>query len=166
MPRPYPCLWFDGQAEAAAQLYTRVFPNSRIESVNRSSADTPSGPEGMVLTVDFTLDGQRFLGLNGGPEFAFNEAVSFVIDCADQAEVDHYWSSLIEGGGEPSRCGWLKDRFGVSWQVVPRRLHELLGGPDADGARRATDAMLQMQKLDVAALEAAYEGQPARELRG
>ena len=158
MPKPYPCLWFDGQAEEAAELYTRVFPNSRIESVSRSPADTPSGPEGMVLTVEFTLDGQKFLALNGGPEFAFNEAVSFVIDCQGQAEVDHYWDSLIAGGGSPSMCGWLKDRFGVSWQVVPRRLHELLGGPDPAGARLATESMLQMQKLDVATLEAAYEG--------
>jgi predicted 3-demethylubiquinone-9 3-methyltransferase (glyoxalase superfamily) len=158
MPKPYPCLWFNNQAEEAARLYTRVFPDSRIDSVDRAPADTPSGPKGMVLTVNFTLSGQPFVALNGGPEFEFNEAVSFVIDCTDQAEVDYYWDELIEGGGSASMCGWLKDRFGVSWQVVPQRLRELLGGPDPAGAERATRAMLQMQKLEIAELEAAYEG--------
>jgi predicted 3-demethylubiquinone-9 3-methyltransferase (glyoxalase superfamily) len=158
MPKPYPCLWFDNHAEEAARFYTRVFPDSRIESVDRAPADTPSGPKGMVLTVNFTLSGQRFVALNGGPEFSFNEAVSFVIDCQDQAEVDYYWDALVEGGGSPSMCGWLKDRFGVSWQVVPQRLYELLGGSDPAGAQRTTQAMLQMTKLEIAELESAYAG--------
>jgi predicted 3-demethylubiquinone-9 3-methyltransferase (glyoxalase superfamily) len=155
-----PCLWFDGQAEDAAKLYTSLFPDSRIDKVNRSPADNPSTPQGAVLTVDFTLAGQKFIGLNGGPDFKFTEAVSFTIDCADQAEVDRYWNALTSGGGEPSQCGWLKDRFGLSWQVIPRQLNEYLGGPDPEGARRAMEAMLKMTKLDVAQLRAAYEGKP------
>jgi predicted 3-demethylubiquinone-9 3-methyltransferase (glyoxalase superfamily) len=153
-----PCLWFDGNAEEAAKLYTSLFPNSRIDKVNRSPADTPSGPEGSVLTVDFTLAGQRFIGLNGGPDFKFTEAVSFSIDCEDQAEIDRYWDALIAGGGEPSQCGWLKDRFGLSWQVVPRQLPEYLAGPDREGTKRAMEALLEMTKLDVAKLREAYEG--------
>jgi predicted 3-demethylubiquinone-9 3-methyltransferase (glyoxalase superfamily) len=158
-----PSLWFDGRAEEAAQFYVSVFPDSRIDKVWRSAAETPSGPKGMVLTVDFTLRGQKFNGLNGGPDFTFSEAISFIVDCQDQAEVDRYWDALVAGGGEHGPCGWLKDRFGLSWQVVPRRLYELVEGPDPVGAERAMQAMLQMGKLDVAALEAAYrgEGQPA-----
>lgn len=161
MSKISPCLWFDGDAEDAAKLYTSLFPDSRIDTVQRSPADNPSTPEGAVLTVEFTLAGQKFIGLNGGPEFKFTEAVSFTIDCEDQAEVDRYWDALIADGGEPSQCGWLKDRFGLSWQVVPKQLNEVLGGPDRDGARRAMEAMLQMTKLDVAKLEEAYEGVPA-----
>ena len=161
MSKISPCLWFDGQAEEAAALYTSLFPNSRIERVNRSPGETPSGPEGMVLTVDFTLDGEPFIALNGGPDFQFNEAVSFSIDCEDQAEVDRYWDALIADGGEPSVCGWLKDRFGVSWQVVPRVLPEYLSADDREAAKRALDAMLKMTKLDVATLREAYEGVPA-----
>jgi len=162
MTKIAPCLWFDeSKAEEAAQFYTSLFPNSRIDNVYRSPADTPSGPAGAVLTVDFTLDGQKFIGLNGGPDFTFNEAISFSIDCQDQAEVDRYWEALVQGGGEYSVCGWLKDRFGVSWQVVPRQLNEYLQGPDREGARRAMEAMLQMQKLDVEKLREAYEGVPA-----
>ena len=158
MAKIAPCLWFNGQAEEAAEFYTKLFPDSRIDKVSRSTADTPAGPEGMVLTVDFTLAGEQFIGLNGGPEFQFNEALSFAIDCQDQAEVDRYWEALVEGGGEHGPCGWLKDRFGLSWQVVPRQLNELLEGPDPAGARRAMEAMLQMSKLDVAELRRAYEG--------
>jgi len=150
-----PCLWFDGQAEEAARLWTSIFPDSRIDRVNQSASDTPSGPKGTVLTVEFTLRGQPFVGLNGGPDFHFNEAISFVIDCQDQAEVDHYWDALTAGGGEPGPCGWLKDRFGVSWQVVPRRLNELIQSPDAAAAERAMQAMLSMSKIDVAELERA-----------
>jgi predicted 3-demethylubiquinone-9 3-methyltransferase (glyoxalase superfamily) len=155
------CLWFDGTAEEAAKLYTSLFPDSRVDKVNRSPADNPATPAGAVLTVDFTLGGRSFIGLNGGSEFRFNEAVSFSIDCADQAEVDRYWDALIEGGGSPSQCGWLKDRFGVSWQVVPKQLPAFLAGPDREGAARAMEAMLQMTKLDVEKLREAYEGVPA-----
>ena len=156
-----PCLWFDGKAEEAARFYTEIFPDSEITAIHRAPADTPSGPEGSVLTVDFTIAGQDFIGLNGGPDFQFNESVSFSIDCADQAEVDRYWDALIQGGGEHSVCGWLKDRYGLSWQVIPHRLTELVNGPDPDGARRAMKAMLEMTKIDVAAIEQAYEGVPA-----
>jgi len=155
-----PCLWFNGTAEEAAQFYLSIFPDGRIDKIHRSAADNPSGSAGDVLTVDFTLADQPFIGLNGGPEFKFNEAVSFSIDCADQAEVDRYWDALIEGGGEHSVCGWLKDRFGVSWQVIPRQLPEMLDGPDREGAARAMKAMLEMTKLDIQKLREAYEGVP------
>ncbi len=158
MPAITPCLWFDGKAQDAAEFYASVFPDSRVDKVDRSVAETPSGPKGMVLTVEFTLSGQPFVGLNGGPDFQFNEAISFMVDCADQTEVDHYWEALTAGGGQPGPCGWLKDRFGVSWQVIPRRLNELIGGPDAAAAERAMKAMLQMSKIDVAELERAYAG--------
>ena len=154
------CLWFNGDAEAAANLYTSLIPDSRIDRVMRAPADNPSTRQGEVLTVDFTLAGQRLVGLNGGPDFPFTEAISLVIECEDQAEVDRLWSSLILGGGEASQCGWLKDRFGVSWQVVPRQLDEMLSGSDPEGAKRAMQAMLQMSKLDLAKLREAYEGVP------
>ena len=157
MRTPYPCLWFDGKAEEAAEFYSGLLPDSRIDKVWRSPADTPSGPAGMVLTVDFTLTGQRFQGLNGGPEFAFNEAVSFVIECEDQAEVDRLWDALTADGGEPGPCGWLKDRFGLSWQIVPRQLNELVEDPDPERARRAMEAMLEMGKIDVAKLQRAAD---------
>jgi predicted 3-demethylubiquinone-9 3-methyltransferase (glyoxalase superfamily) len=156
-----PCLWFNGTAEQAAQFYTSIFPDSRIIKVHPAAADNPSTLAGAVLTVEFTLAGQPFIGLNGGPDFQFSEAVSFSIDCADQAEVDRYWEALIEGGGEHSVCGWLKDRYGLSWQVVPRQLTEYLEGPDREGAKRAMEAMLRMTKLDVDQLREAYEGVPA-----
>jgi len=160
MSKIAPCLWFDGVAEQAAQFYTGIFPDSQIDHVTRAPADNPSGPKGSVLTVDFTLAGQRFIGLNGGPDFQFSEAISFSIECDDQAEVDRYWEALVEGGGSTGQCGWLKDRFGVSWQVVPRQLPELLNGWDREAAGRAMEAMLQMTKLDVAKLRDAYEGVP------
>jgi predicted 3-demethylubiquinone-9 3-methyltransferase (glyoxalase superfamily) len=159
MPTIGSCLWFDGQAEAAAELYTSIFPNSRINGVHRAAADNPSTPKDAVLTVDFTVLGHRIIGLNGGPQFRFNEAISLVIDCDDQAEVDRYWDALTADGGEPGPCGWLKDRFGLSWQVTPRRLVELLGGPDPEGAERAMKAMLAMSKIDIAAIERAYAGE-------
>jgi predicted 3-demethylubiquinone-9 3-methyltransferase (glyoxalase superfamily) len=161
MSKITPCLWFDGQAEEAASFYTSIFPDSRIEKVNRSPGDTPSGPEGSVLTVDFTIAGEPFIALNGGPDFTFNESISFSIDCEDQAEVDRYWEALIAGGGEHSVCGWLKDRFGVSWQVVPKILPELMNGPDRVRAKRALEAMLKMTKLDVAKIREAADGVPA-----
>jgi predicted 3-demethylubiquinone-9 3-methyltransferase (glyoxalase superfamily) len=161
MSKITPCLWLDGTAEDAASFYTSVFPDSHIDKVSRAAAENPATPKGAVLTVEFTLAGSPFIALNGGPEFPFSEAVSFSIDCVDQAEVDRYWDALIEGGGEHSQCGWLKDRFGLSWQVVPRALPEMLAGPDREGAARAMNAMLHMTKLDVAALREAYERVPA-----
>ncbi|MGM0783993.1 MAG: VOC family protein [Pseudomonadota bacterium] len=158
MQRITPCLWFDGQAEEAARFYVSLFPDSWIDRVVRSPEDTPSGPSGMVLTVEFTLSGSRFVGLNGGPQFPFSEAVSFQIDCADQAEVDRYWAALSDGGNE-GQCGWIKDRWGLSWQVVPRRLHELLSDSDPDRARRAMERMLKMTKIVIADLECAADGQ-------
>jgi predicted 3-demethylubiquinone-9 3-methyltransferase (glyoxalase superfamily) len=157
MQKVTPFLWFNGQAEQAARFYVSLFPDSRIERVNRSPADTPSGPAGMVLTVEFTLSGTQFVALNGGPMYSFSEAVSFQIACADQAELDRLWSALSNGGSE-SRCGWLKDRWGLSWQVVPTRLHELLADPDSDRARRAAEAMLKMKKLNIAEMERAADG--------
>ena len=161
MQKITPMLWFDGTAEEAARFHTALFPDSRIDKVVRSAADNPSTKAGDVITVEYTVAGSPFVGLNGGPDFRFNEAVSFVVTCEDQAEVERYWDALVEGGGEHSVCGWLKDRFGLSWQVVPRELNEMLESPDRDGARRAMEAMLQMKKLDVAALREAFEGVPA-----
>jgi len=152
-----PCLWFDGQAEQAARYYVSLLPDSRIDRVVRSPAKTPSGPAGMVLAVEFTLAGTKFSGLNGGPQYQFTEAISFQIACQDQAEVDRLWSALSEGGS-PGRCGWLKDRWGLSWQILPTRLHQLLGDPDPDRSRRAMEAMLKMSKLSIAELERAADG--------
>ena len=157
-PKLYPCLWFDGNAEEAANFYVTLLPDSRVDNVWRSPAETPSGPEGMVLLVDFTLAGQQLQGLNGGPHFKFNEAVSFVIECEDQAEVDRLWNALTADGGEPSVCGWLKDRFGLSWQITPRELGEMLEDEDKDAARRAMQAMLKMGKLEVDELRRAFRG--------
>ena len=159
MPTQIPCLWFDGQAEQAAALYTAIFPNSQVLGVTRYGPNTP-GTEGEVMTVDFSLDGRPYMGLNGGPQFTFSEAISFQIMCADQDEIDHYWTRLAEGG-EHGPCGWLKDRFGVSWQVVPTRLTELINDADPARAQRAMQAMLGMGKLDVAELERAADGVPA-----
>jgi predicted 3-demethylubiquinone-9 3-methyltransferase (glyoxalase superfamily) len=158
MPTTTACLWFDGQAEQAAQQYTAIFPNSRITGTTRVGPGGP-GTDGDVLTVDFTLDGQQFMGLNGGPQFSFTEAISFQIPCADQDEVDHYWDRLCDGG-QPGQCGWLKDRFGVSWQVVPTALPELLGDPDPGRAQRAMQAMLSMGKLDIAVMRDAADRVP------
>ena len=151
------CLWFDGQAEAAAKLYTSLVPNSKIGKVTKYPEGTP-GQAGTVMTVEFELDGAQFVGLNGGPEFKFSEAVSFQIHCKDQAEVDRYWTALIADGGEESVCGWCKDRFGLSWQVIPEVLPKLMADPDRDKANRATAAMMGMKKLDIAQLEAAAAG--------
>ncbi len=148
-----PWLWFTTEAEEAANYYTSIFKNSRITAVNRFSEGAPL-PAGTVMTVSFELDGQPFVALNGGTPFTYTEAVSFYVDCADQAEVDYLWERLLDGG-EPSQCGWLKDRYGVSWQIVPKRLGELLGDPDPEKAARVMRAMLGMVKLDVAGLEAA-----------
>ena len=157
MSKITPVLWFDGQAEEAANFYVSLLPDSHIDNVGRSPGDTPSGPEGMVLTVDFTLAGQPIQILNGGPDFKLNEAFSLAVDCKDQAEVDRLWDALTSNGGEESVCGWLKDRYGVSWQIVPHRMKELFADPDPDRARRAMEAMLKMVKIDVADLERAAD---------
>jgi predicted 3-demethylubiquinone-9 3-methyltransferase (glyoxalase superfamily) len=148
-----PCLWFDTEGEDAAKLYTSVFPNSKITNVSHYGSAGPR-PEGMVMTVGFELDGQKFVALNGGPNYTFNEAISFQVSCKDQEEVDHYWSKLAEGGAE-GPCGWLKDKFGVSWQIVPTALPELLSNPDPETSQRVMEAMLQMKKIDIDELERA-----------
>jgi len=153
-----PCLWFDGQAEEAASFYVSIFPHSSVDQNTASPVDNPSNRAGDLMTVEFTLAGQRFIGLNGGPDLPFSEAISFSIDCADQAEVDRYWDALLQDGGTPGPCGWLKDRFGASWQVVPRQLPEMLASADRAAAGRAMQAMLKMEKLDVSELRSAYEG--------
>ncbi len=155
-----PCLWFDGQAEEAADLYVSLFPHSVIGSVSRYGANAPF-PAGTALLVEFTLAGQRFQALNGGPLYTLTEAISLSISCKDAAEVDHYWNGLIADGGQESRCGWLKDRFGVSWQVVPDGLGALLSDADSGRASRAMQAMMTMRKLDLAAMRAAADGEPA-----
>ncbi len=160
MPKISNCLWFDKQAEEAANYYISVFPNSKIKEITHydaASSKVAQMPEGSVLTVSFDLDGQEFMGLNGGPAFKFNEAISFIIDCEDQAEVDKYWEKL-SAVPESEQCGWCKDKFGVSWQIVPKVLNELLSDPDKEKASRVMTAMLQMHKLDVAKLQAAAEG--------
>jgi predicted 3-demethylubiquinone-9 3-methyltransferase (glyoxalase superfamily) len=151
------CLWFDTEGEEAASYYTSIFKNSKIGNVGRYTEAGP-GPAGTVMAVEFALNGQKFVALNGGPEFKFNEAISFQIFCADQDEVDYYWSKLSEGG-EEGPCGWLKDKYGLSWQVVPTALMEMIADPDPEKAKRATEAMLAMSKFDIAALEKAYAGE-------
>jgi len=156
MQKITPFLWFDTQAEQAAGFYVTLFPNSQITGTSRYGEAGPGQP-GSVMTVTFRLDGQEFVALNGGPEFKFTPALSFFVDCADQAEVDRLWSALTDGGQEV-QCGWLTDRFGLSWQIVPSGLTEVLNGPDPAGAQRAMQAMLQMKKLDIGALRRAYAG--------
>lgn len=156
MQKITPFLWFENQAEEAAQFYTSIFKNSKITGIARYPEGSP-GLAGTVMTVTFVLDGQEFTALNGGPEFNFTEAISFYVHCQDQAEVDYYWEKLT-AGGEEVQCGWLKDKYGVSWQIVPTILGELLGDPDPEKAKRVTQVMLQMKKLDIAALQRARQG--------
>ena len=150
-------LWFDTEAEAAANYYTGIFKDSKIGRVHRHTEAGP-GPAGSVMVVEFELNGQKFSALNGGPHFTFNEAVSIVVPCADQAEVDYYWTRLSEGGGEEGDCGWLKDKYGLSWQIVPSVFFDMISDPDIDKVTRVSRAMLQMTKFDIAALEKAYSG--------
>jgi predicted 3-demethylubiquinone-9 3-methyltransferase (glyoxalase superfamily) len=156
MPRITPSLWFDTQSEEAATFYVSVFPNSKIKNITHYNEAGPR-PAGMVLTVDFSLDGQDYLAINGGPEFTFDEAISLMITCADQEEVDYYWAKLSEGG-EEGPCGWLKDKYGLSWQVVPDGMDEALNDPDPARSERSMKAMLGMKKIDIAALQAAADG--------
>jgi predicted 3-demethylubiquinone-9 3-methyltransferase (glyoxalase superfamily) len=160
MDRITPCLWFDTEAEEAAQFYTSVFPRSRIVRVTHYGSAGPR-PEGMVMEVELELDGRSYLALNGGPQFRFTEAISLQADCDDQAEVDRLWETLSEGG-EEGPCGWLKDRYGVSWQIVPRVLYELIADADREKAQRVIAAMLQMGKIEIPELERAAGGVPAR----
>jgi predicted 3-demethylubiquinone-9 3-methyltransferase (glyoxalase superfamily) len=157
MSKITPCLWFDGEAEEATKLYVSLLPNSRVDHVQRNVTDSPAGKAGSVLVVKFTIAGQSFLALNGGRRFEYTHAISFMIDCDDQAEVDRLWNTLLDGG-TAEQCGWLKDRYGVSWQIVPRVLPQLLGDPDPAKAQRVMQAMLQMVKFDIAALKAAHAG--------
>ena len=152
------CLWYDGDAEDAARFYAETFPDSSVGAVTRAPADNPSSPEGAVLTVDFTVLGIPCVGLNGGPTFKHSEAFSFQVSTEDQAETDRYWNAIVGNGGEESACGWCKDKWGVSWQITPRVLMEAFTGSDRAAARRAFEAMMEMKKIDVAAIEAAIRG--------
>lgn len=151
MSKVTPFLWFDTQAEEAMNFYVSLFKNSKINNISR-------GPEGHAFMVSFELDGREFMALNAGPHHKFNEAISMYVDCKDQAEVDYFWNRLIADGGEESMCGWLKDKYGLSWQIVPKQLGELMGGPDSEKSQRAMQAMLKMQKIIVADLQKAYDG--------
>jgi predicted 3-demethylubiquinone-9 3-methyltransferase (glyoxalase superfamily) len=152
------CLWYDGDAEEAAQFYAGTFPDSSVGAVHRAPGDFPSGKKGDVLMVEFTVMGIPCIGLNGGPEFKHNESFSFMVATADQAETDRYWNAIVGGGGQESACGWCKDKWGVSWQITPRALMQAVTDPDAAAAKRAFDAMMQMTKIDIAAIEAARRG--------
>jgi predicted 3-demethylubiquinone-9 3-methyltransferase (glyoxalase superfamily) len=152
------CLWFDGTARQAATFYTSIFPNSSLADNWIAPTETPGNEQGSEVLVNFTIFGRPFIALNGGPQFPHSEAISFQIPCADQAEIDKYWELLIADGGQESQCGWLKDKFGISWQVVSPDMGKYLDGPDAAGAQRATQAMLEMKKIDLAAMEKAYLG--------
>lgn len=158
MSKITPCLWYNHNAEEAANFYITLFPDSRIDNVLRSPADNPSTKEGEVIVVEFTLAGQPYMGLNGGPQFPFTEAVSFQVRTEDQAETDRLWTALTADGGAESQCGWLRDRWGLSWQITPARLLELMADPDKDCARRTMEAMMKMKKIDIADVERAAEG--------
>lgn len=152
------CLWFDKNAEEAAKFYAATFPDSRVTAVHRSPSDYPSGKAGDVITVEFTVLGQPFVGLNGGPIFHFDEAISFQVYTDTQEETDRYWNAIVGGGGEESACGWCKDKFGLSWQIAPRALIEAINDPDTAAAKRAMDAMMTMKRIDIAKIEAARAG--------
>ena len=156
-PKLQPCLWYDGTAEDAARFYAETFPDSRVGNIMRAPGDYPAGKQGNVLTVEMTILGQPFLLLNGGPEFKFDEAVSFQVATDDQAETDRYWNAITQNGGQESMCGWCKDRWGLSWQITPKRLTEYMA-QGGDTAARAFKAMMTMQKIDIAALDAAVKG--------
>jgi predicted 3-demethylubiquinone-9 3-methyltransferase (glyoxalase superfamily) len=157
MQKITPFLWYSHQAEEAAAFYASIFPDSRVTRVVAMPSESPSGPPGSVKVVEFVLFGQPFVAMSAGPLDPFNHAVSFVVNCEDQAEIDRYWNALLDGGSA-EQCGWLKDRFGLSWQIVPAVLGEMMANPDRATAKRATDAMLEMIKIDIAALQAAYSG--------
>jgi predicted 3-demethylubiquinone-9 3-methyltransferase (glyoxalase superfamily) len=157
-PRIFPFLWYAKEAEEAARHYCSIFPDSRVERVTVMQSESPSGPPGSVKVVDFTLLGQRFQAMTAGPHHEFNDAISLMVLCEDQAELDRYWDALIAGGGKPVACGWLNDKYGLRWQIVPARMEEMMGDKDPARSKRVTDAMMKMVKLDIAALEKAYRG--------
>jgi predicted 3-demethylubiquinone-9 3-methyltransferase (glyoxalase superfamily) len=159
MDKIRPCLWYNGDAEAAANFYAATFPNSAVTAVNRSPTDYPAGKAGDVLTVEFTVCGMPFMGLNGGPNFTFDEAISFQIATETQEETDRLWDAIVGNGGAESACGWCKDRWGMNWQITPRQLSEAIADPDRFAARRAMEAMMTMRKIDIAAIEAARRGE-------
>ncbi|ASY29702.1 2-polyprenyl-6-hydroxyphenyl methylase / 3-demethylubiquinone-9 3-methyltransferase [Candidatus Planktophila lacus] len=152
------CLWFNGRAREAANFYSSIFPNSSVSDNWIAPTDTPGNQQGEEIVVNFKMFGQNFIGLNGGPQFPHSEAISFQIPCADQAEIDKFWDLLTADGGQESQCGWLKDKFGISWQVTSPEMMNYLGGPDAEGSQRATKAMLEMKKIDLSAMKSAYLG--------
>jgi predicted 3-demethylubiquinone-9 3-methyltransferase (glyoxalase superfamily) len=154
----FPHLWYAKEAEEAAKFYASIFPDSRVVNVTSLQSESPSGPPGSVKVVDFTLFGQRFLAMSAGPHHQFNDAISMVVLCDDQSELDRYWNALLEGGGKPQACGWLIDRFGLRWQIVPSVFEEMMRDKDPARSKRVTDAMLKMVKFDIAALEKAYRG--------
>ena len=158
MQKITPFLWYAKEAEEAAAFYTSIFPNSRVRRVTAMQSESPSGPPGSVKVVEFELFGQPFTAMSAGPHDPFNHAISFSVECDDQAELDRYWNALLQGGGKTEACGWLKDRYGVSWQIVPKVLGEMMASTDRAKAKRATDAMLKMVKIDIAALKAAFGG--------
>ena len=153
------CLWFNGRAREAANFYSSIFPNSSVSDNWIAPTDTPGNQQGEEIVVNFKMFGQNFIGLNGGPQFPHSEAISFQIPCADQAEIDKFWDLLTADGGQESQCGWLKDKFGISWQVTSPEMMNYLGGPDSEGSQRATKAMLEMKKIDLAAMKKAYLNQ-------
>jgi predicted 3-demethylubiquinone-9 3-methyltransferase (glyoxalase superfamily) len=162
MQKITPFLWFDSNAEEAVNFYASVFKNSKVGKVTRydeSSSKAAGRPEGSVMTMEFELEGQNFVAINGGPHFKFTEAVSFVVDCGSQEEVDYFWEKLTAEGGQESQCGWLKDKYGLSWQITPRVLIEMIGDKDPQKAHRVMEAMLQMKKIDIATLKRAYDGE-------
>ena len=158
MAKITPFIWYAKEAEEAATFYTSIFPDSRVTRVTALPSDSPSGPPGSVKVVEFVLCGQPFMAMTAGQKEPFNHAISFVVNAEDQAEIDRYWNALLKGGGSPEQCGWLKDRFGVSWQIVPTIMEEMMADPDRAKAKRASDAMMKMVKLDIAALKKAYAG--------
>ena len=162
MAKITPFIWYAKEAEEAATFYASIFPDSRVTRVTALPSESPSGPPGSVKVVEFVLCGQPFTAMTAGQKEPFNHAISFVVNAEDQAEIDRYWNGLLKGGGSPEQCGWLKDRFGLSWQIVPTALGEMMSDPDKARSKRASDAMMKMVKLDIAALKAAYEGAGSR----
>jgi predicted 3-demethylubiquinone-9 3-methyltransferase (glyoxalase superfamily) len=158
-PKIYPFLWYAKEAEQAATYYASIFPDSRVDRVTAMQSESPSGPPGSVKVVEFTLFGQPFMAMTAGRHDDFNDAISIMVECADQQELDRYWMALLEGGGKEVACGWLTDRFGLRWQLVPAKMQDWMADPDKERSRRVTDAMMQMVKLDVAKLEKAYRGE-------